>query len=83
MEVIKNKYSQMTHSELIKALSTAKPGREARLIHRELKKYGDGLVFWDRHPLLVQILIQTLVILFDVAASVACVSAILRMFGVT
>lgn len=79
----KNKYSEMTHAELLRAANTEKPGKEARLIHKELKKYGNGLLFRDRHPLLVQILIQTLVILFDVVASVVCVSAILRIFGFT
>lgn len=79
----KSKYSEMTHVDLMRAANTAKPGKEARLIHKELKKYRNGLLFQDRHPLLVQILIQTLVILFDVAASVVCVSAILRIVGFT
>lgn len=77
-KVIKNKYSKMTHSELLKVLSTATPGKEARLIHHELKKYGDGVFFWDRYPGLI----QAGVIIFDILVSVAGVLAILKCLGV-
>lgn len=72
-----NKYKSMTYRELMRAAGVTKPGKEARLIHKELRKYGDGLLFWDRYPLLIQIL----VILFDVAVSVSCVLATLNLFG--
>lgn len=77
-KTIKNRYSKMTHAELLKALSTAKPGREARLIHRELKKYGDGLFFWDRYPGLIQVG----VIVFDTLVSVVGALTILKCLGV-
>ncbi len=73
----KNKYSGMTHGELMKAADIATPGKEARLLHRELKKYDDGLFWWDRYPLLV---IAT-VCVFDVLLSVAGALVILKFFG--
>ncbi len=33
-------------------LEQAHPGKEAREIHKELKKYGRGLALWDRYPCL-------------------------------
>lgn len=77
MDRQRNRYSKMTHIELMEASNVAKPGRDARLIHRELKKYGNGLLFWDRHPILVKIG----VLIFDVALSVVAALAILKFLG--
>lgn len=35
---------------LWKRLDNAKPGKEAREIHKQLKKYGDGVPLFYRYP---------------------------------
>lgn len=40
-----------TYKEICGDLQNAKPGKEARKLHKELKAYGDGMVFTDRYPL--------------------------------
>ena len=40
----------MTHREIFERLKTAKPGKECRALHKELKKYGDGVSFMYRYP---------------------------------
>lgn len=37
-------------NEIYKDLQSCRCGREARKLHKELKRYGDGLPFIDRHP---------------------------------
>lgn len=39
-------------SELYERLNKARPGKEAREIHKELKKFGDGVPFFYRYPTL-------------------------------
>ena len=36
--------------DLLKRLKTVKPGKECRAIHKELRKYVDGMFFHDRYP---------------------------------
>ena len=36
--------------ELYERLATAQPGKEARELHKELKKFGDGVPFFYRYP---------------------------------
>ena len=36
--------------QLLKQLETAKPGKEARELHKKLKPYGHGLFLHDRYP---------------------------------
>jgi len=61
----------------MKAVDTATPGKDARLIHRGLRKYGNGLFWWDRYPLLA----RTAVYVFDVMLSVAGALAILKLLS--
>ena len=39
------------YKEICRDLQNAKPGKEARKLHKELKAYGDGMAFTDRYPL--------------------------------
>lgn len=39
-----------SYRELLEQMKHTMPGREARILHKKLKKYGDGLFFRDRYP---------------------------------
>lgn len=47
-----NKYDNMTRRELWVAAMNVRKGKEARQLHRALKKFDpkDGLFFLDRYP---------------------------------
>lgn len=45
-----NKYDGMSYEELLREIPKASQGEEARMIHRALKKYGDGLHMMYRYP---------------------------------
>lgn len=49
--------------EIYKDLANCKPGKEARKLHKELKQYGDGLLFLDRYPMLPMIISTAALIL--------------------
>lgn len=70
-------YNAMSYAELLRASDTVKSGKEARFVHSELRKYGDGLPFWKRHPFLAKIVI----IIVDACASVALVRLVLGFCG--
>ena len=38
------------HRKLLVESWTVKPGKDARKLHRELRKYKDGLPIWLRYP---------------------------------
>lgn len=40
-----------TYEEICDDLSRARPGKEARKLHKELRQYGDGVRLIDRYPL--------------------------------
>ena len=44
--------SDAGYTELLYRMRTAneKDAKESRLIHKELRKYGDGLPFYQRYP---------------------------------
>lgn len=44
-----------TYEEICEDLRTAKPGKQARELHKELKAYGDGLSLADRYPNIIWI----------------------------
>ena len=47
-------YEEMDEVELWGELANATPGSdEARAIDRALRKFGDGLSFFDRHPFFI------------------------------
>lgn len=50
----KSKYDDMTYGELLHAVFATEntSGREARQMHRALKRFGDGLLLRDRYPIL-------------------------------
>lgn len=52
---IKSKYSGLTYPELLRASDNITPGKDARELHKELKKYGDGLFFLDRYPAMTKV----------------------------
>lgn len=39
-----------TYKELLEQMKNARPGKECRVLHRKLRKYGTGLCFRDRYP---------------------------------
>lgn len=48
-------YDEMDEVELWRELANATPGSdEAMAIHYALRKFDDGLSFFDRHPLIFQ-----------------------------
>ena len=66
----------MSYEEILKCLKTAKPGKECRALHKELKKFGDGLAFMYRYP-------KSTIILSIISAIIGtlalCISAV-RLF---
>lgn len=45
-----NRYDGMTYDELLKKIPETQEGKEARILHRALKKHGDGLHIMYRYP---------------------------------
>lgn len=56
-----NKYNGLSYEDLLDVLKSARPGKEARMLHHELRKHGSGLSFTDRYPLALPIIASTLV----------------------
>ena len=62
-----------SYEEICDDLRNAKPGKEARKLHRELKHYGDRIDFLDRYPYLLLILS----VLSAVALSITAIGLVL------
>ncbi len=45
-----NKYMELSYEEMLCAIPTISYGKEARKLHRALRKYGDGLPLYGRYP---------------------------------
>ena len=45
-----NKYADLGYEELLCMIPTVSCGKEARKLHRSLRKYGDGLPLYGRYP---------------------------------
>lgn len=45
-----DKYYSMSYEELLREIPKIKEGKEARMLHRALRKYGDGLSLMYRYP---------------------------------
>ena len=45
-----NKYAGMTYRELLEETDRVQYGKQARLLHRELRKHNDGLPMFMRYP---------------------------------
>lgn len=64
-------------SELYERLHKAEPGKEAREIHKELKKFGDGIPLFYRYPLVSYV--PSLVM--SIAALIISIISIVRLCG--
>lgn len=69
------KAEDKNYRKLLIRLRTATPGKECRKLHKELKKYGDGLLFTDRYP-------NCSLYVSLAAFIISIVVVILRMIGV-
>ena len=47
---MENRYESMTYPELLHESDKCLRGKEARQLHRALKKYGSGLPMFIRYP---------------------------------
>lgn len=45
-----NEYMKLSYEEMLRAIPTVSYGKEARKLHRALRKYGDGLPLYGRYP---------------------------------
>ena len=55
-----SKYTGMDYGQLLRETDKAKPGRECRQIHRELKRLDkdNGLSFFERYPIVLAIVVS-------------------------
>ena len=72
MKVNRSRYTGMTLRQLYLETQTAKPGKDARELHRELKKHGDRLFLLDRYPEL-QITMLCVAAIISIAVIVALI----------
>ena len=66
------------YRELLEQLRICRPGKEARLLHKKLKKYGSGMFFRLRYPNFnLYISVAALVLSLSVFLKACCSAATL------
>ena len=66
----KHHYASLSYTDLLDLIKNAAPGSESRELHRELKRYSDGLPLLRRYPML----------LLMISAVTSAITALLVLF---